>query len=68
MFDEDDDAMPTPCTICGEVFDLNDGKPCRMCRKVFCPDCARWTDEHGWRCVRCEPVAPPPRRAGKRKR
>jgi hypothetical protein len=51
----DEDSMPTPCKACGEIFDLNDGKPCHKCHVVFCPDCARYTDEDGWRCYGCKP-------------
>lgn len=47
-----DMEMPTPCEICGETFDLDDGNPCHKCHKVFCPDCATDTDD-GWRCNRC---------------
>lgn len=54
--DFDDDSMPTPCEICAAIFDLPDGKPCHKCHKVFCPDCARDTDD-GWRCMRCKPDA-----------
>jgi len=51
----DEDSMPTPCEACGELFDLHDGKPCRKCRIVFCPACARYDEEHGWVCYRCVP-------------
>lgn len=52
--DTDDMEMPTPCEACGEIFDLLDGKPCHECHIVFCPGCARDTDD-GWRCYRCKP-------------
>lgn len=51
----DDDSMPTPCMACGTIFDLNDGKPCHDCHTVYCPNCARYTDDDGWRCYRCKP-------------
>lgn len=49
----DEDSMPTPCASCGEIFCLNDGNPCHKCHIVYCPDCARYTDEDGWGCYKC---------------
>jgi hypothetical protein len=54
MNDTDDMEMPTACDLCGEWFDLNDGHPCHKCHIVYCPQCARDTDD-GWRCLRCVP-------------
>jgi len=55
MEDDDDMEMPCICDSCGRTFDLNDGKPCHKCHKVFCRHCARYTDD-GWRCATCLPA------------
>lgn len=43
--------MPTPCAICGDLFDLNDGHPCDVCNIVLCQRCASHGRD-GWRCKR----------------
>ncbi len=30
--------MPSVC-VCGELFDFNDGNPCKICNGIFCEEC-----------------------------
>ncbi len=42
--------MPCQCEICGEWFELNDGNPCGVCKKIYCDECL---DEPFDTCLDC---------------